>query len=163
MLRVGLRWVMISLAAFAAAGCGAEAPAPQQDAGAAKRPDVSSAVQDVAKAVREAAQDGTQLRDRLTGLLENLTETLRGIQDSETAQAALARLKESELSLDELARAAEKLPAAARPLVAAAAKRGSAKIKTLIEQAEQHEQVPDSVKPVLDAILEKLAAFQTAP
>jgi hypothetical protein len=149
------------LAAFAAAGCSAETKDKLEDAKASNREAMSSVAQDAAKAVQGWAKDGTELRDRLAGLLEGLTETLGGIKDSETAQAALTRLKECEHSLGELVQSAEKLPAAAKPMIAAAAKRSSAKIKTLIEQVQQNENLPESVKPVLDAILEKLAAFET--
>lgn len=158
-----VRWALMSLAVVAAIGCTAETKDKMEEARTSSREAASSAVQDAAKAVQGWAKDGSALRDKLTGLLEGLTETLRGIKDSETAQAALARLHESEQTLGELARSAEKLPAAAKPMIASVAQRSSAKIKELIAQAQQNKDLPESVKPVLDAILEKLAAFEAAP
>ncbi|MCU0961933.1 MAG: hypothetical protein MUF48_17700 [Pirellulaceae bacterium] len=156
-------WALMSLAVVAAAGCSAETKDKLDAAKAARREAISSAVEDAAKAAQGLAKDSAQLHDKLTGLLEGLTETLRGIKDSETAQAALTRLKECEQTLGELAQSAEKLPAAARPMIAAVAQRSSTKIKELIEQVQQNENLPESVKPVLDAILQKLAAFEAAP
>ena len=117
------------------------------------------AVQKAASSLQAWSKDGSELKTKLTAAYDDLSAALQEIKDSETAQAAVTKLRASDKSLGELVQMAEKLPAAAKPVVAAFANKGAEKLKALISELERKEDVGDTLKPVLDAIREKLERF----
>jgi DNA repair ATPase RecN len=151
--------MLLALAVMAAGGCSSETKNDRPEVKQPNSPAATGAVQKAASSLQAWSKDGSELKTKLTAAYDDLSAALQEIKDSETAQAAVTRLRASDKSLGELVQMAEKLPAAAKPVVAAFANKGAEKLKALISELERKEDVGDTLKPVLDAIREKLERF----
>ena len=101
----------------------------------------------------------TTFLDDLKGVYANATETLNGIKDPATAEAAEPKLKEMNGTLDNLKPIYDKLPAAAKAAVAPVQSTNMSALKALVEKVLAIPGVADKIKPVLDDMVAKLSAF----
>jgi hypothetical protein len=103
--------------------------------------------------------DVTKVGSSLSTALTSLTETLSGIKDSASAEAALPRLREIDGQLDAAKTSIEALPEAGRTTIGALVQDALAKLKDLAGNVLAIGGVGDLIKPVVDAIMTKLAAL----
>ena len=115
-----------ALALLAAGGCCSETETTTRRIETAEFADSHGTVQKAASSLQASSKDeGSELKTKLTAAYDDfVVRRLQEIKDSETAQAAVAKLRKSDKSLGELVQMAEKLPAAAKPVVAAFANKG---------------------------------------
>ncbi len=107
----------------------------------------------------DVSAEASTLAGSFKGMAETATVTLASIKDAASADLALPKLREISASLDGLKVAWDKIPATARGPIATAA--GSLR-STLTAALEKLNQIPDvgpKVKPVIDELVAKLAAF----
>jgi hypothetical protein len=155
---------------------GEEAMAEVKEAGEEAKANVEGTGEDVKAAVEGAGEDAKSDLEKALGsldlsalkigdvevgkeagtLAETLTSTLGEIKDVESAQAALPKLEEVNLNLDELVGLVDQIPEAIRPALASTFKTHRAKLQESIEKVVTIEGVGEIIKPVLDQIAAKL-------
>lgn len=101
----------------------------------------------------------SKLGGDLSGALASLTETLGGIDSAASVDAALPKLKEIDSQLDAAKGSYDALPEAGRSTIASMIQSAMSKLKDLASRVTGLAGVGDTLKPVLDAIMQKLAAF----
>ncbi len=103
----------------------------------------------------EAAQLGTDL----SGWFTSLNDSLGGIKDVATAEAALPKLKDAASQLDAAKAAFDKLPAAGKSSISTLIASSLGSIKDLIAKLTSIPGVGDLVKPFTDPIVNTLTAM----
>ena len=98
----------------------------------------------------------------LTSTFDGLTETLSGITDTASAEAALPALEEVSTGLDSLTGLADQLPEGAIGGVSEMVSSGVSGLDGVMANLESIPGVGDLIKPIIDQIKEKLAAFTPA-
>lgn len=98
----------------------------------------------------------------LTSAFEGLTGTLSGITDTASAEAALPALEELSTGLDSLTGLADQLPEGAVGGISEMVTSGLSGLDDLMTNLESIPGVGDLIKPIIDQIRDKLAAFTTA-
>ena len=93
----------------------------------------------------------------LVGNLTSLTEALSGIKDAATAQSATDTLKGIESQLDAVRSGFENLPEAGRGTIASMLKGKLSGLKDLVTKVTDMSGIGDTLKPILEAIMAKLA------
>ncbi len=106
-------------------------------------------------AVPEAAKIGTDLG----AIYTSLTDLLGGVKDVPTAEAAVPKLKDLTPRIDGLRGLWDKLPDAGKAEVAKVTTDHLAKLKELVGKVLAIPGVSDKLKPVVDMLIDKLAAF----
>ena len=134
--------------------------------------DAASAAGDAASAAGDAAGSALEavtamvgdvdVGSELTSTFDGLTETLTSITDAASAEAALPKLEEMSAGLDSLTGLADQLPEGAVSGITDLASSGLSSLDGVIANLESIPGVADVIKPVLDQIKEKLAAFTPA-
>jgi len=114
------------------------------------------AVKDMADTAKKLTVDGVDLGADFGKWVDSIKETLNGVKDSETAQAAATKLKESETKLTSLLGMVEKLPAAAKPAFAGIVKTALTGLQELADKVNAIPGAGEHIKPVLDGIIAKL-------
>ncbi len=97
--------------------------------------------------------------DDLKGMFGSATSSLESITDAESASAALPALTEAGSKLDGLSETFGKLPDAARGPLAGIVSEGLAKFQPIVDKVMALPGVGDILKPVIEPIMEKLAAM----
>lgn len=92
----------------------------------------------------------------ITSFFKSTTDTLSGIKDAATADAALPKLKELDTSADGLKKAFGLVPDAGKAAVKTALTEGITKLKELIAKITAIPGVGDKIKPVVDSLMAKL-------
>ncbi len=105
------------------------------------------------------SREVTQLGSDLTGMFSSLTETLTGIKDAASVDAALPKLKDLDGKLDATKGAWDKLPEAGKATLSSLVQSALAKLRDLVTRVLAIAGVGDRVKPVVDGIMGKLAAL----
>jgi hypothetical protein len=100
-----------------------------------------------------------QLNGELAGVFSSLTNSLTGIKDAASAQAAVPKLKEMSGKLDDAKSTMEKLPADGKEAIRSMLKPALAQLKALTDKAVALPGVGEKIKPVLDEITGKLNAL----
>ncbi|MDH3662161.1 MAG: DUF937 domain-containing protein [Alphaproteobacteria bacterium] len=98
----------------------------------------------------------------LTSTFDGLTETLSGITDTASAEAALPALEELSTGLDSLTGLADQLPEGAVGGITDMVTSGLSGLDDLMANLESMPGVGDLIKPIIDQIRDKLAAFTAA-
>jgi hypothetical protein len=101
----------------------------------------------------------TQLSADLTGTFKSLTDTLTGIKDAASAEAALPMLKELNGKLESANSAVGRLPEAGKATINALAQSILDKLRGLVDKVLALAGVGDKIKPITDAILGNLKAL----
>jgi hypothetical protein len=135
----------------------AAAGGARQAAGAALQ-----AAGDAARSAAALVVGGIDLGGEVRGLIEQASTALGGVTDWASAEAALPSLDRLKGKVDDLAAQVDRLPAGGRALLAGLA--GTA-LPPLMELATKVGTVQgaEAIKPTLDAVIAKLAAWANAP
>jgi len=100
---------------------------------------------------------GKQVIDSIGGLRSTLT----GIKDSASAEAALPKLQEAVAQIDNVSELAGRLPAEQRKLVSGLVSPTMPTLNQLLDKVLALPDLPENVKPVLDALRTKLTVLAT--
>jgi hypothetical protein len=101
----------------------------------------------------------TNLGRDLSGTFASLTETITGIKDTASAEAALPKLTQINDQLDTTKGAWNNLPQAGRTTIGSMVASALATLKAHVTRLLAMAGVADKVKPVVDQIMTKLASF----
>ncbi len=112
---------------------------------------------DIAK---DTVPGNMDLGKELTGVMGSVTDSLGGITDVASAEAAIPQLDETTSKLGGLAGLMEKLPEAARAPISGIISNGLPQIQGLIDKISAIPGVGPIIKPAVDGLMEKLALFQ---
>ena len=113
----------------------------------------------MAEATAAAADPVKALTENFTGYFKSIDGALDGITDVDTAKAAVPGLEKLTGQFDDMTGLFKKLPEAGRTGMLSLLEGGQ---KTLQEKAEKVVGIPgvgELIKPLLDGLLEKLAAL----
>ena len=159
-------------AATAVTGAASDAVDTATDAASDATAAATGAASSAADAVTGAASSATDLvtamvgdvdvGSELTSTFDGLTETLSGITDVASAEAALPGLEEMSASLDSLTGLAGQLPEGAVGGVTQMVDSGLGGLDGIMATLEAIPGVGDLVKPIIDQIKDKLSAFTAA-
>jgi hypothetical protein len=95
--------------------------------------------------------------------VKNLEETLRGVTDAPSAQAAVATLNDINGKLEQLSGTVGQLPDDAKKILADLLSKSVAGLKTMAAEVTAKEGVGAVVKPALDPIMAKLEGWGQQP
>jgi hypothetical protein len=116
-----------------------------------------------AESAKEAAENAKSLTvgdvdvgKEITTLFGNLTKTLGGITDADTAKQALPQIDEAQTKLNNLDELIGKLPAAVRPVVSEMVKKGLGSLQPLVDKVLAIPGVRAVVESKLNAVVDKL-------
>lgn len=152
-------------AASAAVEATTEAASDAADATTEAAGDAADATSDAASSAGEmvtAMVGDIDVGKELTSAFDGLTETLGGITDVASAEAALPALEELSTGLDSLTGLAEQLPAEALGGVNEMVGSGLSGLEGLMETLKAIPGVGELIEPIIATIQEKLAAFAPA-
>jgi hypothetical protein len=138
----------------------AEEPAPGPAAASPAAQVAQATVPKVIDSVKDALPEATKLTTDLGAIYTSLTDLLSGVKDVPTAEAILPKLTELPSKIDGLKSAWDKLNENAKTTVAKVTTDHLGKLRELINKVLGLAGVSDKLKPVLDSILTKLAAFE---
>jgi hypothetical protein len=111
----------------------------------------------VPEASKIPAPDVTKLSTELTDTFKTLTETLTGVKDVASAEAALPRLQDLSSKLEDAKATVQKLGDAGKTTIKALVQPSQTKLKDLIDKVLAIPGVGDKIKTVIDAINAKLS------
>jgi hypothetical protein len=134
--------------------------APGAPKAAPATPPASKPVEETAK---EALPDATKYSTDLTNVYSLLTETLSGVKDVPTAEAALPKLREINGKVDSMASFWDKLPEAGKATITKITINNLCDLKELVNKVLSIEGVGDILRPILDAILKGLTKLGGTP
>lgn len=112
---------------------------------------------DIAK---DAVPGNMDLGQELTGVMGSVTDSLGGITDVASAEAAIPQLDETTSKLGGLVGLMDKLPEAAKAPISGIISSGLPQIQGLIDKVSAIPGVGPIIKPAVDGVMEKLALFQ---
>ncbi len=115
----------------------------------------------VPKANLPTLADPTKLGTELTSVFTSLTDILNGVKDVPTATTAAPKLTDLTPKLDTLKSIWDKVPATGKSAITKIAVEHLGKLKELVAKVLANPDISAKLKPVLDTILAKLAAFTT--
>jgi hypothetical protein len=95
----------------------------------------------------------------LSGILGSLTETLSSVKDEASADAALSKLRDVGAQLEDAKGAFDELPATAKTSIGSVLKASLSNLKSLVNKVLALPVVGDTLKPVVEPIMNQLAAF----
>ena len=101
--------------------------------------------------------------EQLTDVMQNTEETLQGITDAASAQAAVPKLNEINTQLEKISGTVDQLPADAKKVLADVLGERVTELKTLADKLAGQAGVGDVVKPALEPIIAKLEGWAQAP
>jgi len=113
-----------------------------------------------AKSALEGVNGGPELLQNITDLFASAQKSLQGVTNSETAQAAKTQLGELSGKVEGLSKQLEGLPEEAKTAVSGLIEKGIAQLKALSDKVMAIPGVGETIKPQLDALMEKLAALK---
>lgn len=104
---------------------------------------------------------GVDLRQELTSVVDRATQSLRGVTDATSAEAALPTLSELNDDLDNMTPMVDRLPEPARNAFADFARTSHGRLSGEIDRIESIPGVPENVKQVVREIGSKVEGFFT--
>jgi hypothetical protein len=130
-------------------------------------PGVASKIKPVVKDITDKmesisgfpASEAPQLSSDLSAAFSSLTETLTGVKDAATAEAALPKLGDISGKLDSAKTAMDKLSGDSKLILRSLIKTSLAKLKELTDKVVAIAGVPDQFKTVVNAIMGKLTTL----
>ena len=119
---------------------------------------------DAADATKEAVTanmdiNAGEVTEQLTGVMGNVTNSLSGITDVASAEAALPALTDATTSLGGISAMVSKLPEAAQGPIMKIVSEGLPQIQGMLDKIGAIPGVGPIIKPIADGLLEKLALF----
>lgn len=143
-------------AANAATDAAATATEAAGDAVAA----AGDAVANAADAFKDAVVGDKNVGTEITNIFTSATDILNGIKDEATAKDALPKLTELDGKIGELSGLFGQLGDAGKSAVAKAVSDSTTGLKAIVDKVSALPGVGDVIKSIMDAILQKLAAFK---
>jgi predicted lipid-binding transport protein (Tim44 family) len=116
-----------------------------------------------AEAAKSRLEDATRLGKDLTDVYGSVSESLSGIKDAASAEAALPALQELNGRLDTMNTMRQKLPESARSSIESITTDKLDGLKAIIQKVLDIPGVREKLKPILDEILTKLGALGGTP
>jgi hypothetical protein len=101
----------------------------------------------------------TSVGSGLSGVIWTLTETLSGIKDTASADAAMPKLASISSQLETTRDALDRLPGDGKVTIASMASTAVTNLKALVARVEANAGVGEKLKPMIDQIMNKLAAL----
>ncbi len=108
---------------------------------------------------RNNTPEQTSINKQLSGVMNNVTNSLERIKDTESAEATLPQLEEAISKLESIASLMDRLPSVQEP-ASIIVTEGLPKISETLNKANAIPGVGPVLKPISDTLLEKLALFQ---
>ena len=152
-------------AASDAASAAGDAASSAVDATTEAASDAASAAGDAAGSAAEAVTamvGDIDVGGELTSMFDGMSQTLSGITDLESAEAAIPALEEMSTNLDSLTDLADQLPEGAVSGISEMVSSSLGDIDAVMESLKSIPGVGDLIEPIIATIKEKLAAFTTA-
>lgn len=115
------------------------------------------AATDLAKNITKGA--GTSLTDSINTFFTSTTESLNGIKDAATADAAIPKLKELSSQVDEMKKGFALVPDAGKGAIKTLFGSNLDKLKVIVNKLLAMPGVGEKLKPILEPLMAKLAAF----
>lgn len=135
-------------------------PAPEPEVKTADvKPEPSPAVRPVEVPKAEPIPDAGKLAGELTGIFKLATDSLTGVKDAATAEAAVPKLSDLFPKIDQLKPLWDKVPAGARTPLVGGLSDSFDKLKDLIAKVLALPGVAEKLKATTDTLTSKLAAF----
>jgi Bacterial protein of unknown function (DUF937) len=129
-------------------------------------PPATQPAPDTATPAVEPAQNlmvgDVDLGERVTAFFDGAKETLQGITDAASAQAALPKLEEMRTNVDQMSDLAAQLPAEGKQALAGLVSSAMPGLLELIDKAMAIPGVSDVLKPVVDPMRAKLESLAQA-
>jgi hypothetical protein len=122
----------------------------------------SSAIEKAASALK-GVEGGGEALAKIKDLFGSATESLKGVTDKVSAEAAVSKLTDLSGSVDGLKGMLDKLPAAAKTTVQGVIGQGVDGLKALVEKVMALPGVQDVLKPTVDQLMSKLEGFVGKP
>jgi hypothetical protein len=124
----------------------------------------SDSAQQAAGAAQQAAQTamagGVDLAKGMSGSLSQLSQTLGGITDAATAQAAVPQLQTIIGDVDKMKGLAGQLPQSGRAVLANIMKQAMPAVQAAVDKVYAIPGAPDVLKPVVDPLMTSLGNLQ---
>jgi hypothetical protein len=114
----------------------------------------------VVKEAMAALPNPAKLSTDLGSLFTHATEYLTGVKDAATANEALPKLKDLDTQADGYKALSDKLPDAAKASVAKVVSDHLGAFKDLVNKVLGIDGVGDILRPILESLIDKLAAFK---
>jgi predicted negative regulator of RcsB-dependent stress response len=146
-------------AAGAVAGAARDAAGAAGAAVDATRDAAGAAVDAARTAAGAVSPEAAPVLGSLQGLFTSLTDSLKGVTDLASAQAALPKLQETLKGLDGLQSSFNALPEAARGPIKTALTSGSEGLQKAMDRVVAIPGVGETLRPVLQQIMDKLTAM----
>ena len=135
-------------------------PAPEPEVKpAAAKPEPTPSVKSVDMPKVEPIPDAGKLAEDLTGIFNTATDSLTGVKDAATAEAAVPKLSDLFPKIDQLKSLWDKVPAGAKTPLVAGLTGTFDKLKDLIAKVLALPGVAEKLKTTTDTLTSKLAAF----
>jgi len=99
------------------------------------------------------------LRERFTGVIDRAAQSLRGVTDAASAEAALPTLSEVNDDLDGMTPLVNQLPESAQSAFASVARTGYGRLESEIDRIDAIPGLPDNVRQVVREISGKIEGF----
>lgn len=112
---------------------------------------------DLAKNIAKGA--GTSLTDSINTFFTSTTESLSGIKDAASADAALPKLKELSGQVDEMKKGFALVPDAGKAAIKTLLGTNLEKLKVIVDKLLAMPGVGEKLKPILEPLMAKLASF----
>jgi membrane-associated HD superfamily phosphohydrolase len=154
----------------------AEATEEAADRAAAATEQAADAAQEAAGAAAGAAEEAlteaqtaaltvgdVNVGQQLTDILQNAEQSLQGITDAQSAEAAVPKLNEINTQLEELAGPVGQLPEDAKKVLSDLLRERLAELKTLADDVTGRQGVGEVVRPALEPIIAKLDSWAQQP
>jgi uncharacterized phage infection (PIP) family protein YhgE len=123
-----------------------------------------SAMADGASQALAGIEGGPEALKQVTDFFASAGDSLKGITDAASAQAALPKLSELPKMIEGLGPTLEKLPAEAKTAILGVIDSGIVQLKDLADKALALPGVETVVKPIIDDVMAKLEALKgTSP
>jgi|688.fasta_scaffold06464_16 hypothetical protein len=148
-------------ASSAAADAGAAVDAAAQQAATAAQNKLNDSMNEALNAVR-GVEGGGEMVQSIRDIIGNIASTLSGIKDEASATAAAPELTKFTESLGSMNESFAKLPEPAKKVLSGLFDSALGDLKPQIEKILAIPGIDKVIKPVLDALLEKLGSFKAA-
>jgi hypothetical protein len=109
-----------------------------------------------ASAALQNVEGGGELMTKLKDLFGSATDSLKGVTDKASAEAAASKLDVLSGSVDGILAMIGKLPEEARTAVRGLVTEGMGGLRAMAEKVLAMPEVKDSLQPALDKLMEKL-------
>ncbi|TWU05295.1 hypothetical protein CA54_59830 [Symmachiella macrocystis] len=118
-----------------------------------------SAAADKAASALEGVDGGSEVLTQIKGFFSSAQETLKGITNKESAEAAVSKLGDLDGAAAKISDMVGKLPESAQTSIGPMIAAGIAQLKALIEKIEAIPGVSDVIQPKLTAFMDKMKSM----